>query len=275
MAEQGKEKRTNYIVGLFRDEASAERCIGELKQANIDAGNISLAMHREEQERQVAQETGVSRVGQEGGLGGIMSMLGMGGGLIRSLQDMGFSKDTAQYYADRVDAGSILLAVKCDGLCERATSIFDKYGAFDVRSNVTMAARGETRPTAEHREIPIREERLVPHKEEHRIGEVTVTKEVVEEERTMRVPVAREEVTVEHKPVERRPAEQGPREETIRIPIVEEEVRISKEPVVTGEIEITKRPVTEEREFKATVRKEVPHVEKKGELREEELGGER
>ncbi len=114
--------------------------------------------------------------------------------------------------------------------------------------------------------MPIREERLIPQKEERRAGEVEVTKSITEEERTMRVPLRREEVHVEQRPVQG-----GPEEGTIRVPVTEEQVTISKEPVVTGEVEISKRPVSEEREVRGQVRKEVPHIEKKGDVTEKEF----
>ncbi len=43
----------------------------------------------------------------------------------------------------------------------------------------------------------------------------------------------------------------------------EEELAVEKKPKVTGEIEVKKHPVTEEKEVRGTVRKEVPHVEKR------------
>jgi uncharacterized protein (TIGR02271 family) len=262
-----------HIVGLFRDESSADCCIRDLKQFGIRSEDICIAQKGRER---TAEQRGVSAMGSPGGLDSILNFLGGDTGPKASLVNLGFPDDIAQRYADQVDAGNILLAVKCDGQCEQLIPIFNRCGAFDVNSSAMYGARHaeggwEASREAGSQPMPIREERLIPRKEACRAGEVEVTKDVVEEQRTMRVPVTHEEAYVEHHPVEPRPGDRGPTEETIRVPLSEEDVTVTKQPIVTGEVEIGKRPVTEEREVRGEVRKEVPRVEKKGEVREEDV----
>jgi uncharacterized protein (TIGR02271 family) len=98
-------------------------------------------------------------------------------------------------------------------------------------------------------------------------GEVRLRKEVTTEERTVEVPVTREEVVIE-----RRPAAQG-REaggsigegEEIRIPLMEEEVRVEKTPVVREEVSLKKRQVQDTEEISETVRREDARIEQTGE----------
>jgi len=54
--------------------------------------------------------------------------------------------------------------------------------------------------------------------------------------------------------------------ETIRIPIREEQVVIEKLPIVTEELIVGKRKVQETRHFSETVRREVPHIERVGDV---------
>jgi uncharacterized protein (TIGR02271 family) len=119
------------------------------------------------------------------------------------------------------------------------------------------------------RSIPVREERLEAHKQMRETGEVEVRKEVVTERQSMEVPVTREEVVVERRPVNRTEAEgmnvgrigEG---ETIRVPVREEQVTVEKTPVVTEEISIGKRQVQDTERISDTVRREEVGVEHSG-----------
>ena len=87
-----------------------------------------------------------------------------------------------------------------------------------------------------------------------------LNKEVNEQHKTINVPVEHEEVTVEHRSVSGREAnlETGSIEdgETLRIPVVEEKLEVSKKPVVTDEIVIKKHAVQETEQVQDTLKKE-------------------
>jgi len=116
------------------------------------------------------------------------------------------------------------------------------------------------------RTVRLREEELLPRKETVETGQVEIRKEVVTENRSVEVPVTREEVSVERHPVDRRPSDKpiGRADETITVPVREEQVTVEKRPVVTEEISVQKRPVTETREVSGTVRREEAHVDRQG-----------
>jgi uncharacterized protein (TIGR02271 family) len=114
--------------------------------------------------------------------------------------------------------------------------------------------------------VELREEELRAEKERVQAGEVRLRKEVVSEERTIEVPVTREEVVIE-----RRPAAEGRRAsgdidegEEIRIPLMEEEVRVEKTPVVREEVTLKKREVKGTEQVSDTVRREEARVEQTG-----------
>lgn len=129
-----------------------------------------------------------------------------------------------------------------------------------------------SRDTAGHaegeRRMQLREEELQARKQPVEAGQVEIRKELVTEQRTLDVPIMREEVTIERHPVARRPADQPLSEtgETIRVPVREEQVSVEKRPVVAEEIEVGKRQVQESRQVSGTVRREEARIEGEGDV---------
>ena len=117
--------------------------------------------------------------------------------------------------------------------------------------------------------IQLREEQLRPVKETRETGAVTVNKEVVTEQKTLDVPVTHEEVVIERHPVQGRAAsgEIKPEGEEIRVPVEAEQVRLEKDTVVTEEVQVGKRPVTETEHLTDTVRREELRMDKEGDPR--------
>jgi uncharacterized protein (TIGR02271 family) len=103
------------------------------------------------------------------------------------------------------------------------------------------------------------EEDLETRKTAQQAGEVTVSKDVVEEKRTIEVPVTREEVRVERRPVggesttDDSDAFSG---ETIRVPVMEEQVAVSKVARPVEEIEVEKVQTQDTERVEDTIRKE-------------------
>ncbi len=122
----------------------------------------------------------------------------------------------------------------------------------------------------ESRRLQLREEELIPRKRTVQTGEVRLQTDVVEEQRTVEVPVTREEVYVERHAVDRRPAERPISEqgETITVPVSEEEVTVEKRAVVYEEVEVGKRAVQETESVDATVRREEVRIEDQGNVLE-------
>ena len=121
------------------------------------------------------------------------------------------------------------------------------------------------------RKVQLREEQLRPETERVKAGEVEIRKEVVSEERTIDVPLSRDEVAVDYRPVKPVPADQPIGEgETLSVPVHKEELAgVKKETVVTGEVTARTREVQDTKQVSETVRREVPKIEKEGNLRVE------
>ena len=104
------------------------------------------------------------------------------------------------------------------------------------------------------------EEDLDVQKVSREAGEVTVSKRVVEDTKSIEVPVRREEVHVERRPVSdataQRTRDDAFTEERISVPVMEEEVEVRKVARPVEEIEISKTAAEDTRRVDETVRRE-------------------
>lgn len=110
----------------------------------------------------------------------------------------------------------------------------------------------------------LRKEELDISKNVVRTGEVRVHKDIIEEHKSVQVPVSHEQVVIErHSFTEPSDTPVGA-EEVIRIPVSEERVEVGKHTVVTGSVEVYKREVEETREVNETLRREEARVDVEG-----------
>lgn len=117
----------------------------------------------------------------------------------------------------------------------------------------------------EDRKLLLRQEELDIAKNRVQIGQVELSKEIVEEQKEVDVPVTHEEVVIERRAIERHPSDSPiAEEEAIRIPVTEERVEVGKHTVVTGEISAYKREVGETKKVVETLKKEEARVHKDG-----------
>ncbi|GIO86314.1 hypothetical protein J25TS5_32460 [Paenibacillus faecis] len=213
------------------------------------------------------------------------------GGLVGGLVGLGIPEEEAEEYDAFVKHGRILVMVDADELQEtRVYGIFRNHHSLnahhyrDAQTTETREPAGTfyqeiatlertpeplTEDAREERRMPLREEQLDISKRREPAGEVNLRKEVVEEQQTIDVPVSREEVVVEKKVVPETAGEamgEGPigTGETIRIPVSEERVEVTKRPVVTGEVEVHKREVQDTEQVRDTLRREEARLDRTG-----------
>jgi uncharacterized protein (TIGR02271 family) len=209
-------------------------------------------------------------------LGG--AAIGAGVGAIAgALVGMGIPEEEAKYYEGEVKSGRTLVTVRADGRSAEATQLLRLHGAYDMQSagqtvgatrDLTAAGGATSTTTRDAHTLELREEELQARKTAVQTGEVTLGKDVVEEKRTLEVPVTREEVFVERHAVDR-PAE-APIErtggQTIEVPVRGERVDLEKRPVVYEEVEVGKTQVQETRKVSDTVRREEARIEREGDV---------
>jgi len=169
-----------------------------------------------------------------------------------------FPRDFTIRYDDVVDIREDHLVVN------RGRTDLDEWRTPDYRGwdEYDRASRTETEEEAR---IPLREEELEAEKT-RREDEVRLHKVVHTEMKHMEVPVQKEDVVIERVPADQaRGADTGAgafREDETRIPIMEEEVEVSKRPVVKEEVRAHKERRTEQRDVSGEVRKEDIEIER-------------
>lgn len=203
------------------------------------------------------------------------SLIEQNGGHILAGESFGSTSvgTTGTYAADDTLAGA-----SASGLGTAAASGLGAAGAYDAATDATTVrgsqvlgygdasryARGEE--IDEQRRIALREERLSVDKQRVNAGEVQITKDVVEHQQDIDVPVIREELFVERRPVSETTADAGEigeigQGETIRVPLMREQVNVTKRAVVTGEVVVGKREISETQRVSGTTREEKLRVE--------------
>src|SRR4051812_31487867 len=183
------------------------------------------------------------------------------GGLLGALAGMGIPEEDAKHFDQGFQAGGILVTVSAGDRAEEARQcLYDSgadlgsmgrglsgtagatagsagrsgSGTMSTSSGSADRTMGGRNTNEESQRIQLREEELRAEKERVQAGEVRLRKEVVSEQRTIEVPVTREEVVIERRPASGKENVGGQinEGEEIRVPLMEEEVHVEKTPVV-------------------------------------------
>lgn len=301
-----KGNKQAMVVGVFEDRQKAQQAVQELRRLGFEEDQIGVASRemggtpKTPKEGTYAEEGAAAGLAAGAGIGALwgLGILSLGlpaigpaiaGGILGTLLSsaaagavaatlagaligLGIPEKEASYYDTEFKAGRTIVTVRADGRSDEAWAVLQRYGAYshETRATAPMAtsAACTTAGTVGERTMQLHEEQLHAHKQPVETGEVRVRKEVVTEHKTLDVPVQREEVVVERHPAGHRPASGAdirPGEE-VRIPVMEEQVRVTKEPVVKEEVQVSKRKVQETERVAGTVRKEEVKVERTGDV---------
>ncbi len=293
------------VVGVFATRTEAEAALRDLKAAGFKDEQVGLVARNasgemvDETGETYADEGAVAGVAAGAGVGalvglgvlsGVIPVVGpaiLGGtlgvilsnaaagaaalGIAGALIGWGIPEEEARYYEGEVKAGRFLVTVDAGDRKDEAWAIIHRHGGYNHKTRSATAALAGTAATESERTLELKEERLRTRRRPVKKGEVEVRKEVVTEQRQLTVPVEREEVVIERRPV-RRTASGEPKAEQIRIPVQEEVVEVRKEPVVREEVKVRKRRVTGTKTVGGTVRKERLRVEEKGDVKVQRKG---
>jgi uncharacterized protein (TIGR02271 family) len=145
---------------------------------------------------------------------------------------------------------------------EQDVEVADEVAVADVDVDVDVVAADVDH--VNDGKLRLREEELDVSKYAVRTGEVTLHKDIVEQQKTVHVPVTHEQVVIERRAVNEHSDIPVGEEEVIRIPVTEERVSVGKHTVVTGEVELHKRSIEEVREVNETLRKEEARLDVDG-----------
>ena len=112
--------------------------------------------------------------------------------------------------------------------------------------------------------IPLMREEIGIEKVARESGHVRIHKTVITEEKHFSVPVTREEVVIEHVAIGRDATLTGDdafKEDTVDVPLYEEEVRVSKRPILEEEVVVRTVAHSVDREGSAMLRHEEAEIE--------------
>lgn len=246
------------VFGVFRDRSLAKRAIDELRHVGFRNDEIRL-------------------VGETAGTGGLLNHVAStiagydadNGQFPQDLTSKGVPIDEVNYYQHEVEVGHIVVIVESYGHYQEARSILYRFGAYDA-SNLTSQALDD-------RVIPVREEQLRVHKQNVETGEIIVRKEIITEQKTITVPVTREELVIERRPgstqisdpllnADEKLSEALSDGGMLRIVLREEQVSVEKQTVVKEEIFISKKQIQETKHIEETLRHEEAHIERVGDV---------
>ncbi|WP_050180439.1 YsnF/AvaK domain-containing protein [Domibacillus robiginosus] len=296
------------FIGVYHNETDLLAKIDELKANGYSEQDMYITVKDKDAVSMVRGRTD-AEIETAGGSWGdrFMSFLSGVDPIRESFRNMGLSDAESDRYYSEIENGGMLLYVDRD-YGERYGSSYDPsstvglangnradldgenlepidYDRLDsTRNDRTTTGLTDTNlggnatfdtdrtvddSLSEEEKLRLHEERLNVSKERVQTGEVHVEKEVIEEEQVVDVPVEREEVFVERRPVtddagtrfgdrDRAFEEDG---ETIRVPVTEERVQVTKKPVVTEEIVVGKRKVEDTETVRDTVRREEAHID--------------
>jgi uncharacterized protein (TIGR02271 family) len=242
------------VMGVFADDAQAQQAMNDLQQAGFSSDQIRYSVRRS------------------------------GTGITGSLENLGLPEQEATFYNQEFEAGRTVVMVMTNDRQQDAYDILHRCGAYDFNSQANQAggyasttsntqtagnastATGTGMEGGEQR-LKLREEQLQVQKQPVETGEARLRKDVVEEQKSMDVPVTHEEVYIERRPGSGQPSNEPIGEsETYRVPVREEQVTTSKQAVETGEVAIGKRQFQETQQVSDTVRREEAHVESEGDV---------
>ena len=281
-------------VGVFHSHKEAQKAVRELKDAGFTDDQIGIISRDQEgsfQEQAEGNKAGEGAaagaatglgVGALWGLGiaaGLLPAIGpviaggtlaaiaasaagtaAAGGLVGALVGLGIPEEEADFYNQQFESGRTIVSVHCGkARYAEAHQILDGSNAYDYSRRETEFAsnpQATQRQTADGKMVA-REEVLEVDKHEQTVGDVEIRKEVHTETARVEVPVEREELVIERKPVQGEAA--GPitgATESERITLKEEVVDVNKKTVAKEEVEIGKRTVTDSETVKAELKEE-------------------
>jgi uncharacterized protein (TIGR02271 family) len=190
-----------------------------------------------------------------------------------SFTGLNIPEQRSRYFQHRItnsQKGAVVTVNAGDRVAE-AESILRRYNAdlgedaenYNYSETETDSSRQPRFDQSESQNnIQLLGEVLRVHKDRVNRGEVRIRKEVITETQTVQVPVTREELVVERRPVDQAtPATGSIGESEVRIPLSEERASVDKSTVVREEVAVGKKPVQEVRDVSGEVRREELVVE--------------
>ena len=266
------------VVGLFDEREDAVKVVSELKEAGLDADEITFT----------------TQTAREGGPSGTHAVTDDLGSLPSKLESLGVPDDHAQLYAEGVRRGGTLITASAeDDEVDPSAKIMRRNHVVDITKR-SEVYRGEGYQTFDATATPYTEEQAATHRTEHAAhrdtltdGDTPATLEEAEEDieickrqvkkggvrifrRVTETPVEKdvtlreEEIRVSRNKVDREAGTDAFTEGEIDVTETDEEAVVTKTARVTGEVVVDKTAKERTETVRDTVRKTEVEVEKDG-----------
>ncbi|KKK38502.1 hypothetical protein WQ57_07805 [Mesobacillus campisalis] len=291
------------IIGVYNSQDEVMEAIQELQNDGYRVQELGIIGRTQGTDSDIENKTGANALtfkseSENDGLIDNLSNLyeeNNGGRTAEKFMELGMTKDEAREYVSFVEDGKIILFSENSGshmdtgntgaVSSSALNNSDTFNNqtpnasragynFEADSSRNMGVSGQydslTQQNgrewkdSQNQSMKLHEEELDVNKQQVQAGEVTVHKDVVEEQKTIDVPVSREEVYVERRKVDGdRMETTSPigEDETIHIPLREERVDVNKKSVVTDEVVVGKREVQDTEKVTENLKKEEVRLE--------------
>lgn len=251
------------LIQAYDIQAEVLHKIGELKAQGYKEEDMYVIAKHDDQLSMVQGQTDVHLNTQddEDIMGKFKSFISGEDSTRDAFKQMGLGTTEADEYYRHVENGKLVLYVNSN-----YSKSYKPYT--DAKTEDAITTDRGSHEDEEH--LRLHEERLSVDKERVQTGEVNVGKHVVEEQQTIEVPVEREEIYIERRPVNEEvhsgtdgSTEKGVYDdgEAIHIPLTEERVEVSKKNVVSEEIIVSKRKVQDTEVVNETVRHEEADID--------------
>ncbi|MHB0935347.1 MAG: YsnF/AvaK domain-containing protein [Armatimonadota bacterium] len=271
----------NVATGVFRSVDEARDAYRALQKANFDEDTIGLVVCDREMGKRLSSDLHRDFHVDE------TPDQAVGGAVYCKFSDQyqdtirmsNLPEDALDWYRGHLNRGHILLIVQVGDRMSDADRIIHEHGGILYQEQ--FGQERMTQPRRETREVettggviyvPIVEEEVMLEKTAHQVGEVEVSSETTSQQVEMPATVMHEEIRVERRTLDRPMSVDEYREKvqtssgTVRMPVVEEELRVMKKPVIREEMIITRVPVSESKTIREQVQRTEPHVETEGEV---------
>ncbi|MBF8807202.1 MAG: DUF2382 domain-containing protein [Enterococcus lacertideformus] len=185
--------------------------------------------------------------------------------LHREDADYSIDDDPLYPYKEDISSGKIVITVKDYQESNK--------GFVENERPQSMSDSTDTLNT-NNENIQLKEEQLDVNTHDVTTGEVDIHKHVVNDTKTVEVPVKREEIVIERKPVSDEAShnisDDSLKEETITIPIKEEQIDVNKHTVVREEVGIHKKEHEDMKQVTEEVSREELDIDTKGDVQVED-----
>lgn len=270
------DKKNNKLFGFFGGQMEVQEKIEELRSEGYPSDNMYVIAKDNEQINALRSYSEVHFSTEQDGdwIDKFKEMFSGNHSLKNVFEEMGFSNEEAEDYNRRIENGEIFLFAddevynevdRSTGYTATETTGTNEHpgSGFSDAPKMSRAERRKKMTGNGEESMFLHEEQLEVHKERVQTSEINVNKRIVEEQQHMDVPVERDDVIVERRPVadngdsneeiKREPYQVG---DELHIPVVEERLVVTKKEVVTEEIIVTKRKISDTEHISETVRRE-------------------